>query len=275
MQQNVHLLSTSGVGLPSDLWVPATKKVAPQKSYQLTAAYSRTLPNGYEASIEGYYKEMTHLITYTNGENWLDGGSDWQDRVETDGVGTSKGLEFFIHKKEGKFTGWIGYTLSKTDRQFSNVNNGVAYPYRYDRRHDVGILMSYKFNDRIEISGTWVYGTGNAITLGEARYLAHQGYSPYLDLPGQNYQSWNSEVEYYAGRNQFRMRAYHRSDLGLKFTKQKSWGERTWNWGFYNVYNRANPFYYYWADDYNSDARRLKQIALFPIIPSFSYEFKF
>jgi hypothetical protein len=277
MQQNVHLLSTSGVGLPSDLWVPATTKVAPQKSYQVTAAYDRTLPRGYEVSIEGYYKEMTHLIAYSNGENWLDGSEDWQERVELNGSGTSKGLEFFLHKKEGRFTGWVGYTLSKTDRHFANINNGGAYPYKYDRRHDVGILMSYKFNDRVEISGTWVYGTGNAITLGEGRYMAYSQYdwSMRLDDPRENYPSWNPEVEHYAGRNQFRMRSYHRSDLGIKFTKEKKWGERTWNWGFYNVYNRANPFYYYWADDSYSGARRLKQIALFPIIPSFSYEFRF
>lgn len=279
MQQNVHLLSTSGTGLPTDLWVPATEKVAPQKSYQVTGAYTQSLPGGYEASLEGYYKEMSNLIAYAEGENWLGGTEDWQDKVETEGVGISKGLEVFLHKKEGRFTGWIGYTLSKTDRKFENINDGKFFPYRFDRRHDVGILLTYRINDRVDISGTWVYGTGNAITLGEGRYLAVPYDAPQLLVGGDPHNwYWFDEIEHYNGRNGFRMKAYHRADLGIRFTKQKKWGERTWNLGFYNAYNRANPFYYYWTEDYSSNGqreRKLKQIALFPIIPAFSYEFKF
>lgn len=280
MQQNVHLLSTSGVGLPTDLWVPATEKVAPQSSYQVTGAFTRSFKGGYEASVETYYKRMNNLIAYSDGENWLDGAADWQDKVETDGLGISKGLELFLHKKEGKLTGWIGYTLSKTDRKFENINNGEFFPYTFDRRHDVGILLTYQINKRIDISATWVYGTGNAITLGEGRYLA----VPYGSMPGletgnnQNgWDNWYDEIEHYEGRNGFRMKAYHRADIGIRFTKEKKWGERTWNLGFYNAYNRANPFYYYWSREYSNGAqkRRLKQIALFPIIPAFSYEFRF
>ncbi|REE05664.1 TonB-dependent receptor [Marinoscillum furvescens] len=280
MQQNVHLLSSSGVGLPTDLWVPATRKVRPQISHQVTVAYSQQIAKGVELSAEVYAKRMNHLIAYSEGENWLSGGDDWQERVESDGEGASKGLEVFLHKKEGRFTGWVGYTLSKTDRQFEEINYGEPFPYRFDRRHDIGILLTYRINERIDISATWVYGTGNAITLGEGRYLAvGYGYpSLYGDFPNDRY--YNDEVEIYNGRNGFRMKPYHRADFGIRFTKAKKWGERTWNLGFYNAYNRANPFYYYWADSYNNttheyEGRKLKQIALFPIIPAFSYEFKF
>lgn len=281
MQQNVHLLSTSGVGLPTDLWVPATEKVAPQTSYQITGSFTRSFRGGYEASVETYYKRMNKLVAYSDGENWLDGAVDWQDKVEADGLGISRGLELFLHKKEGKFTGWIGYTLSKTDRKFENINDGEFFPYTFDRRHDVGILMTYQISKRIDISATWVYGTGNAITLGEGRYLAVPNYMTELETGDQaayDYPIWYSEIEHYNGRNGFRMKAYHRADLGIRFTKEKKWGKRTWNFGFYNAYNRANPFYYYWSREHSSngnEGRKLKQIALFPIIPAFSYEFKF
>lgn len=277
MQQNVHLLSNSGSGLPTDLWVPATGKTPPQKSSQITVGYSRSIGRGFEASIEGYYKEMKNQIVYSDGTNWLDGNGDWQTKIEKNGLGVSKGLEFFLQKKEGKFTGWVGYTLSKTDQKFANVNNGEFFPYRYDRRHDVGIVASYRLTKRIDLSATWVYGTGNAITLGTARYLAYDpNWFPDLQDPENGNDTFDfGSIEYYSGRNQFRMKSYHRSDLGIRFTKEKKWGERTWNWGFYNVYNRANPYYYYWSYDYRNDRRILKQTALFPLIPSFSYEFRF
>ncbi len=278
MQQNVHLLSSSGAGLPTDLWVPATERTAPQLSSQLTAAFHKSLPGGYEASAEFYYKTMDKLIAYSDGINWQEGTEDWQDKIERNGKGLSRGLELFLHKKEGRLTGWIGYTLAKSDLQFDAINEGRYFPDRYDRRHDVGLLLTYEISKRVSLSGTWVYGTGNAITLGQARYMAVADGIPNLN---DGRFGFNRHVEYYEGRNNFRMRAYHRADVGIRFTKLKKWGERTWNLGFYNAYSRANPFYYYWSHQTNyfgnsmDDSRSLRQIALFPIIPSFSYEFRF
>ncbi|WP_158856437.1 TonB-dependent receptor [Lunatibacter salilacus] len=278
MQQNVHLLSSSGAGLPTDLWVPATERTAPQFSSQITAAYNKSFSGGYEASAEVYYKTMDNLIAYSDGVNWLEGAEDWQDKIERNGQGLSRGLELFLHKKEGRFTGWIGYTLAKSDLQFETINEGRSFPDRFDRRHDVGLFLNYEINKRVSVSGTWVYGTGNAITLGQSRYMGVAEGIP--NLSDQRF-GFNRHVEYYEGRNNFRMRAYHRADVGIRFTKPKKWGERTWNLGFYNAYSRANPFYYYWSNQslffFNSadDSRSLRQIALFPIIPSFSYEFKF
>lgn len=277
MQQNLHLLSTSGAGLPTDLWVPATKQIRPQNSVLYTAAFNRFLPRwGVEASVEAYYKEMSDLITYESGVNWLGGASDWQNKVETNGTGESKGLEFLLHKKSGKVNGWIGYTLSKTDRTFENINEGKTFPYRYDRRHDVGILLTWKINDKVDVSGTWVYGTGNAITLGTGRYMG-MGSTPValIDTPEAEYFYNINQVEHYESTNGFRMRSYHRADLGVRFTKAKEKGQRIWNAGIYNAYSRANPFYYYFAQDYPERTWKLKQISLFPIIPSVTYTYKF
>jgi outer membrane cobalamin receptor len=276
MQQNVHLLSSTGVGLPTDLWVPATDRTRPQQSSQVTASFSKNIKGGYEFSIEAFYKRMSNLIDYSDGVNWLEGTSDWQEKIEREGEGRGKGLELFLHKKEGRITGWVGYTLSRAERRFSNINEGQYFPDRFDRRHDIGIMVTYNIKKNVDFSVTWVYGTGNAITLGEGHYLAmidpSQGF-----FPGQN------RIEHFEGRNNFRMRAFHRADVGLRFTKDKKWGERTWNLGFYNAYSRANPFYYYWGTQQSffggggslDGPRSLRQISLLPIIPAFSYEFKF
>lgn len=280
MQQNVHLLSSTGVGLPTDLWVPATDRTKPQQSSQFTTAYMKNIKGGYEFSIEAYYKTMNNLIAYSDGVNWLEGTSDWQEKIEREGEGRSKGLELFFHKKEGRLTGWIGYTLSNAERRFSTINEGQYFPDRFDRRHDIGIMITYNIRKNVDFSATWVYGTGNAITLGEGYYLAMVDPSSRM-FSGDR--SWDN-VEHFEGRNNFRMRAYHRADIGLRYSKAKNWGERTWNLGFYNAYNRANPFYYYWRTQRSffmggggpSDgARSLRQIAILPIIPAFSYEFKF
>lgn len=281
MQQNVHLLTGSGAGLPTDIWVPATEMASPEKSKQITGAYTKSIDLlGADLTIEAYYKEMDNLVAYAEGENWAETADDWQEKVESDGKGTSKGLEFLLHKKEGKLNGWLGYTISKSDRQFSNVNFGETFPYKYDRRHDIGLLVSYEINDRIDISTTWVYGTGNAITLGEARYnvmLPNVLVSP-DDFVWSQF-GGNGEAEHYQGRNGFRMRSYHRADVGLRFKKPKRRGERIWSIGIYNVYNRANPFYYYFDQTFDvrtlKESRQLKQVALFPIIPTFSYTYKF
>ncbi len=281
MQQNVHLLTGSGAGLPTDIWVPATDRAKPQKSRQVTGAYTKAINAlGAELTVEAYYKRMENLVVYAEGENWAETADDWQDKVETDGIGTSRGIEFLLHKKEGKLNGWLGYTISKSDRRFSNVNFGETFPYKYDRRHDVGLLVSYELSERTDISMTWVYGTGNAITLGEARYnvmLPNVLISP-NDVVWSHF-GGNGEAEHYEGRNGFRMRSYHRADVGLRFKKNKRNGQRIWSIGIYNAYNRANPFYYYFDQEFDErtlkDSRQLKQVALFPIIPTISYTYKF
>ncbi|MEQ8812305.1 MAG: TonB-dependent receptor, partial [Imperialibacter sp.] len=224
-----------------------------------------------EVSIEAYYKDMTNLIEYSEGASYLDPQKDWQDKVST-GNGVSYGTELLIQKKTGRFSGWIGYTLSRTERTFPDLNFGKTYPYKYDRRHDVSLVGIYKLRDDFEFSATWVYGTGNAVSLPEERY-AGQGQS-YNAGPGRPTYYFYDELLYYPSRNNYRMRAYHRLDVSVSKTKKKKWGQQTWSFGAYNAYSRANPFFMDIGYD-RSGNKKFKQYSLFPIIPSVRYNFEF
>jgi len=265
MQQYIHLLTNNNIGLPTDLWVPATDNILPQNAHQVAAGLAKTIFDKYLFSVEGYYKTMNNLIEYKDGATFLNSNTDWQDKVET-GKGWSYGAELFVQKKTGKATGWIGYTLSWTTRQFDNINFGERFPYKYDRRHDISIVLSHKLNDKWDIAGTWIYGTGNALTLPIVRYKR---------FSEDQYTVWRNmaEVEYYDKKNDFRVASYHRLDIGFKNHKKTKWGERTWNYGIYNVYNRKNPFFYYFGTEGGN--RVLKRVSLFPFIPSVSFSFKF
>ena len=270
MKQNIHLLSNSSVGFPSDLWLPAIDSVPSQSSRQIAASINTVVEKGnskYELSLEGYYKTMSNLITYKAGYSNLESTESWDNAIETGGKGESYGLELFLQKKTGKTTGWIGYTLSWTNRQFDNINFGEWYPYKYDRRHDISIVASHEINKKWDISTTWSYGTGNAITFPQAMYLGH----PYSGWGGQN---MIDLVESYGNRNSTRLNAYHRLDFGLTHHKQKKNYERMISFGAYNAYNRKNPFFAYLSFDDNGN-RAARQVSLFPIIPSISYRYKF
>jgi len=272
MQQNIHLLSNSSVGFPSDIWVPAIEDISPQRSKQWAANVTTHLYNkAYELSLEGYYKTMSNLITYKAGYSTLSSTEAWEDAVEVEGEGESYGLEFFLQKKKGSTTGWIGYTLSWTNRRFDNINFGEWFPYKYDRRHDISFVLSHKFDNQWDIGATWVYGTGNALTFPQGIYFG---------MP--NTQGWNNGfvdfVESYGSRNSTRMPSYHRFDIGInKHKKYKRW-ESTLSLGAYNLYNRKNPFFAYLDYEDNQDGtsqRVAKQVSLFPLIPAISYRIQF
>ncbi|MEQ9100179.1 MAG: TonB-dependent receptor [Imperialibacter sp.] len=271
MAQFIHLLTNSSIGLPTDLWVPATKNIKPQYSSQVAIGVAKNITKTYEVSIEAYYKDMTNLIEYSEGASYLDPQKDWQDKVST-GNGVSYGTELLIQKKTGRFSGWIGYTLSRTERTFPDLNFGKTYPYKYDRRHDVSLVGIYKLRDDFEFSATWVYGTGNAVSLPEERY-AGRGQS-YNAGPGRPTYYFYDELLYYPSRNNYRMRAYHRLDVSVSKTKKKKWGQQTWSFGAYNAYSRANPFFMDIGYD-RSGNKKFKQYSLFPIIPSVRYNFEF
>lgn len=265
MAQFIHLLTNSNVGLPTDLWVPATALVKPQYSQQVAGGMAKSLKNNtYEFTVEAYYKTMKNIIEYFDGANFVNTSSDWQRKVEA-GIGKSYGAEFLLQRKEGKFTGWIGYTLSWTNRTFPTINFGRTFPYKYDRRHDISFVLSYKINEKIDFSGTWVYASGNAITLAIANY---QGF-----VYNNNYPTLTNTLQYYGGRNNFRMPAYHRADIGFNFHTSNKWGSGTWNISVYNLYNRWNPFFIFYTNEGGKEVA--KQVTLFPLIPSVSYGFKF
>lgn len=279
MNQYLHLLSNSTPGLPTDLWVPATDHILPQYSQQFSGGLAKEYPDaGWRITLEGYYKRMKNIITYKEGASFFDSGDPFDpenDRLQSfedkvvAGEGKSYGTEVFIQYDKDNFNGWIGYTLSWTRHRFDSINNGNWYYAKYDRRHDISVVGSYKFNERTRLSMTWVYGTGNALTLQESTANLDQF------APNGHHNSSQTQYLIYGPKNGFRMGAYHRMDIGLQRTKKTKWGERTWEYSVYNAYARANPFYYVTVYDYRKQTNVLKQIALFPLIPSISYNFKF
>ncbi len=274
MQQKVHLLTNSNISVPMDVWIPATSELLPSNSKQYALGIYKTILKGnLEFSIETYYKTSDNLIAYKEGATYKSISNSWIDKLETQGTGTSYGVELLLQKIQGRLTGWLGYTYAKADRQFNNLNNGVSFPFKYDRRHDISIVAMFKINDKIDISANWVYGSGYAFTLPIGKYEAVNNATSndnWYDPPN----IWYDEIIFtYADRNAHRMRPYHRFDLAVNFKKQKRRGERTWSISVYNAYNRQNPYYYY-TNIENSEVKLFQQ-SLFPIIPSISYSFSF
>ncbi len=284
MNQYIHLLTSTGIGLPTDLWVPATTLAPAQRNWQTALGLAKDLPElSTTLSLEGYYKKSNNVITYREGASFLMIGDPenaedikWEENI-TSGVGWSYGVEFLAHRKSGKLTGWIGYTLSWTKLQFDEVNYGNPYWARYDRRHDVSLVAIYELSKGITLSGTWVYGTGNAITLPLAEYPA-QGHSPVNPNLG-----YINTVNDYGEKNSYRMAPYHRLDVGIQVHKKLKNYERTWEFSVYNMYNRRNPFFYFISNEYNynehtgmyTSTTKLKQLSLFQLIPSVSWAIKF
>lgn len=259
MRQYINLLAFEGIGLPTDLWLPTTGRIKPQDSWQVALGAAKSFEE-FEVSVETYYKKMKNLIAYKDGEGLFD-LSDWQDRV-TQGDGDAYGFEVFIQKKKGRFNGWIGYTLAWTNRQFAEINDGKKFPFRYDRRHDISIVGMYDISKKVNVAATWVYGTGNATTLANSSYSGPGG-----------------TIQTYGARNSYRMNPYHRLDIGINFVKKREKYTRTWSLGTYNTYINNNPFFVYFANDYDYETgestQKLKQVSLFPLIPYINYSIDF
>lgn len=290
MNQYLHLLSNTGIGLPTDLWVPATEKVGPQRAQQIAAGYAHNWPEwGLSLEIESYYKRSRDVLAYLPGASFLLDGVgalegfedspssefDWEDQV-TSGEAEAVGLEFFLHKPQGRFNGWLGYTLSKTTLQFAEINFGNPFPARYDRRHDLSINTFFHIREPagksngIKLSAVFVFGTGNAITVPKGDFQLN----PYT-ANGINYNSIfvaNSFTDY-GQINDYRMANYHRLDVGIQFTKPKKYGERTFDLSIYNIYNRMNPWMI--MTQYENNRTVFVQYSLFGIVPTITYSLKF
>ncbi len=264
--QYIHMASYTSVSLPTDIWVPSTSLVKPQIGFQYSLGYFRNFAdNMWETSFEVYYKDMRNQIEFKEGFSAVDNLKNNTDNNFTFGKGWSYGGELFIKKRQGKTTGWIGYTLSWTKRKFPEINGGETYPAKYDRRHDISIVITQQLGKRWSISGVWVYSTGNAMTLPLSRYF----------LSG-------SIVNEYSKRNAFRMPAYHRLDISATFSSKDKPGRKFhWdlNFGVYNLYSRMNPYYIYFETTGDLTTMNLetkaKQVSLFPIIPSVTWNFNF
>lgn len=269
MFQPIGMLSTFGIGLPTDLWVPATAQIEPQRSREAVLGIAASYPVGearLEFSAEAYYRHMDGVLEYIDGASFA-GNADWQD-LAASGRARAYGAEFLLRKTGKVWSGWVGYTLSWSYRRFGSINQGEWFPYRYDRRHGINVVFSWDIRPGISLSASWMYGTGNWVTLPLAFY------SGVLSVTGIPLQvQGGAQAEDIQHRNNFRMQAYHRLDIGVSFRKTKKWGIRTWTLGIYNAYSRNNPFLYF--IDKNDGEIVLKKLSLFPVIPAFSYGMKF
>ncbi len=273
MSQYVHLLSSSQITLPVDLWVPITRNIRPETADQFSLGlYFGGLP-GWNFSVEGYYKDIRNVLEYKEGTVFLFDSSGWESKVEA-GSGRAMGVELFIEKTTGKTTGWLGYTLAKSDRLFPSINHGQRFPYRYDRRHSVNLVVNHRFNEKFDISLAWNFASGGVTTLPERRIVASSpaGEPRYVDLV--------------SSRNNFRLPASHTLNLGFNFHRRHTRGESIWNLSVYNVYNHMNPTLVQKENNesvisrYQADGPaewqlihevRIKKITLLPIFPSIGY----
>ncbi len=272
MEQYVHLLSSTAVTLPLDLWVPITKDIRPVSSDQYTAGvYFDGLP-GWEFSLEAYWKEMRNLLEYKEGVIFLLNSEGWENQVEM-GRGRSRGVEFFAHKTAGKTTGWFSYTLSKSDRRFpdGSINMGKPFPYRYDRRHSVNLTVNHRFSEKVDVSASWVFMTGSTMTL-PLRKTTLLG-------PG----GWIRGADFVSSRNNYRLPPTHRLNLGINLRHTTKRGnEAVWNLSLYNAYNAMNPQFILYGEDFiwgkkgtdESDITLFK-LTILPILPAFSYTCNF
>lgn len=258
--QNLHLISNSTSSSPTDKWVASTNIIKPEIADQVSAGYYKNLWNDrYELTVETYYKSMQNQIDYRDGADIFINS----DAIETEllfGKGRAYGIEWLFKKKEGRFTGWLSYTLSKTERKIEGINNGNWYNARQDRTHDISIVASYYLNKKWTFSADWVYYTGDAVT-----------------FPAGKYTVGNQVVFYYTERNGYRMPAYHRLDLGATWTlKQKKKFSSELTFGLYNAYGRENAYTItFQQSDDDPDKTEAVQTALFKFVPSISYNFKF
>ena len=253
--QYLHLLSNSTSTNPSDLWVPSTNNVPPEYADQVDLGYFRNLDdNEYESSLVLYYKNMMNLIDYKNGADLR--LNPTVESLLLFGRGWSYGVEFMLKKKFGSLTGWIAYTLSRTEEQFAQIDNGQPFPATQDRTHDVSIVLVYDLNARWSFGATWVYYTGNAIT-----------------FPSGNYMIGGRLVPYYTSRNGYRMPSYNRLDLSVTWNINE---HSNLNLSVYNAYDRMNPYAITFQQvPGNPNQTEALQTTIFPIIPSITYNFKF
>ena len=257
--QHLHLLSNSVASSPSDQWIGNSYNIKPEIADQLSVGYvTKLFKNNFELTAEGYYKYLQNQIDYKDGAE-INTVSDVES-VLLYGIGRAYGLELLLKKKEGRLTGWIGYTLSKTERKIEGINEGKWYNARQDRTHDISVVGIYDLNDRWSISGVFVYNTGDAVTYPTGKY----------NLQGQT-------LYQYAARNANRMPSYHRLDFSATYEKNKTKRRHgSWNFSLYNVYGRENAYRISFKDDPNDPSRtQIIRTALFKWVPSVTYQFKF
>ncbi|MCF8433486.1 MAG: TonB-dependent receptor [Crocinitomicaceae bacterium] len=257
--QYIHLISNTTTTSPTDLWIPSSLNTKPEISDQVSVGWFKNFKeNTYELSIETYYKSMLNQIDYRNGAN-----TQANELIEGEllyGIGRAYGVELMLKKKSGRFTGWLGYTLARSERKIEGINNNEWYAAKQDRTHDISIVGIYDITPKLSISALFVYYTGNAVTFPSGKYTVG-GTTQFL----------------YTERNGYRMPAYHRMDLGVTWLRKNTEKfESSWNFSIYNLYGRENAFTITFRENAdNPNVTEAVQTSLFRWVPSVTYNFKF
>ncbi|ALO14049.1 Outer membrane cobalamin receptor protein [Salinivirga cyanobacteriivorans] len=259
LHQYLHLVTNSGLGMPTDLWVPSTKRIPPVSVSQPSLGISWQILPKVHLNMDAYYKSMHNVTEYRMEYLLEEDQKDWQNKLVS-GNGKSYGIEILLEKSGQKTNAWLSYTLSKSTRTFEELNQGKPFPYVYDRRHIFNVNLTHEFNDHIKLNAYWVFRSGRFATFETNSYM------PYSPFP-----TGNETVDYYGQMNNLQYPNYHRLDLSLMLEKEKKRGVRTWKIGLYNAYSQVNPF----IVEYDSSMNRFNKIGIFPILPFISYYFKF
>lgn len=259
MNQFIHMLTNNALGMPTDLWLPVTERVPPQTSLQVSAGTSYNHDKSLLFSMEVYYKRLKNVIEYMDASIFFNAYDNWEDMVVI-GKGRTYGIEWLAQKTKGKWTGLAGYTLSRSTRQFAQINEGQEFPFRYDRRHEFKTAVVYRPSSRFEASVNWFVMGGTVLSLPNAWY-----HDPYT----------GRFTDIYESRNNYRLPVYHRMDISVRFIKQKKKFLRTWIISVYNVYNRHNPFYLEPEGRGSNNKIQFTAVTIFPFLPSVGYQFKF
>jgi hypothetical protein len=271
--QPLHLLTNSTGDIQNDVWVPSTSKIEPETSWQYSGGVQIDHPKGYTASVDAYYKTMSHLSEYRYKTNFILDKIPWDEQLLNSGTGRAYGVEFFVAKTKGQFTAWMKYNLGWSTRQFPELNDGKPFYYKYDRRHDVSIVLQYKLKKHFDFSVSWTYGTGWRMTTPSARFASDNTLSNYdqANTPLSGNQSFNT---YWSERNNYILPAYHHLDIGMNYTKKAKRVTHKLNVSVYNVYNNFNIFTVYSQSDVDNQGNKYRKyikLSLFPILPSVSY----
>ncbi|MEA3450696.1 MAG: TonB-dependent receptor plug domain-containing protein [Bacteroidota bacterium] len=256
--QNLHLLSNSTSSSPTDMWMPSTEIVKPEKGDQWSLGFFKNFyDNKYEFSIEGFYRQLYNQVDFEDGAQIM-----FNPDVEAEiviGKGRAYGGEFLLRKKTGKFTGWISYTILKSERLFDEINEGDWFSARQDRTHDLSIVATYQILPRLNVSASWVYYTGDAVTFPVGKY--------YID---------GVLINLYSDRNADRMPDYHRLDAGITWTiKDSKKFYSDLNFSVYNAYNRKNAYTISFVENSETGNTEAERLALFGIVPSITWNFRF
>ncbi|MDL2305794.1 TonB-dependent receptor [Bacteroides sp. OttesenSCG-928-D19] len=269
MNQYINLLTSAPISMPTDLWVPVTRKVKPMLSHQFSLGTYYNGIKGWEFSVEGYYKNMRNILEYKDATRFIGSSSSWEDKVEM-GNGRSFGVEFMAQRTVGNTTGWLAYTLAKSDRKFAKggINNGERFPYKYDRRHTIDLMLNHTFNSKVDIGATWTFASGAATTIA-------QEVSAVIRPDGGM-----MEQDYIESRNNYRLPPCHRLNVGINLHKKTKNGMRTWNFSIYNMYNAMNPTFVHRSvkPDPNKEGEFIpviNKLTLLPLVPSVTYTYKF